>query len=154
MKTQRHAAILKIVRAQTVASQERLRELLKAEGFEVTQATLSRDIRELGLAKVAAPDGGSHYAPPPEGGPGGAMRPHLEQLLPTTLVSLDGVGPLLVLKTPAGGAQALGLALDAAGWSEIIGTIAGDDAVLVITRGERARRAVQVRLKEGAGLPD
>src|SRR2546427_9591112 len=89
MKTQRHAAILKIVRAQTVASQERLRELLKAEGFEVTQATLSRDIRELGLAKVAAPDGGSHYAPPPEGGPGGAMRPHLEQLLPTTLVSLD-----------------------------------------------------------------
>src|SRR3989441_10220862 len=88
------------------------------------------------------------------GGPGGAMRPHLEQLLPTTLVSLDGVGPLLVLKTPAGGAQALGLALDAAGWPEIIGTIAGDDAVLVITRGERARRAVQARLKEGAGLPD
>jgi transcriptional regulator of arginine metabolism len=152
MKTQRHAAILKIVRAQTVASQERLRELLKAEGFGVTQATLSRDIRELGLAKVAAPDGGSHYAPPPEGGP--VMRPHLEQLLPATLVSLDGVGPLLVLKTPAGGAQALGLALDAAGWPEIIGTIAGDDAVLVIARGERARRAVQVRLKEAAGLPD
>ncbi len=152
MKTQRHAAILKIVRAETVASQEQLRELLRAEGFDVTQATLSRDIRELGLAKVAAPDGGSHYAPPPEGGP--AMRPHLEQLLPTMLVSLDGVGPLLVLKTPAGGAQALGLALDAAGWPELIGTIAGDDAVLVITRSERARRAVQTRLKEAAGLPD
>ena len=151
MKTQRHAAILKIVGSQTVASQERLRELLKAEGFDVTQATLSRDIRELGLAKVAAPDGGSHYAPPPEGGT--AMRPHLEQLLPTMLVSLDGVGPLLVVKTPAGGAQALGLAIDAAGWSEIIGTIAGDDAVLVITRSERARRAVQTRLKEGAGIP-
>src|SRR5437879_180223 len=95
MKTQRHAAILKIVRAQTVASQERLRELLEAEGFEVTQATLSRDIRELGLAKVAAPDGGSHYAPPPEGGPGGAIRPHLEQLRATRLTALDGVGPLL-----------------------------------------------------------
>ncbi|HYT05859.1 MAG TPA: hypothetical protein VEM13_13365 [Gemmatimonadales bacterium] len=151
MKTQRHAAILKIVRTQTVASQERLRELLKVEGFDVTQATLSRDIRELGLAKVAAPDGGSHYAPPLEGG--GAMRPHLEQLLPTTLISLDGVGPLLVVKTPAGGAQGLGLAIDAAGWAEIIGTIAGDDAVLVITRSERARRAVQTRLKEAAGLP-
>ncbi len=150
MKTQRHAAILKIVRGERVASQEQLRELLKVEGFDVTQATLSRDIRELGLAKVAAPDGGSHYSPP-EGGP--AMRPHLEQLLPTMLVSLDGVGPLLVLKTPAGGAQALGLALDAAGWPEIIGTIAGDDAVLVITRSERARRAVQTRLKEAAGLP-
>jgi transcriptional regulator of arginine metabolism len=78
----------------------------------------------------------------------------LHQVLPTLLVSVDGVGPLLVLKTPAGGAQALGLAVDAAGWTEIIGTIAGDDAVLVITRSERARRAVQTRLKEAAGLPD
>lgn len=152
MKTQRHAAILKIVRAQTVASQERLRELLQAEGFDVTQATLSRDIRDLGLAKVAAPDGGSHYAPPLEAG--AAIRPQLHHVLPTLLVSVDGVGPLLVLKTPAGGAQALGLAVDAAGWTEIIGTIAGDDAVLVITRSERARRAVQTRLKETAGLPD
>src|SRR5947208_3167258 len=174
MKTQRHAAILKIVRSERVASQEELRALLKAEGFDVTQATLSRDIRELGLAKVAAPDGGSHYAAPPDGpqamrphleqllpthlvsvdgvGPQ-AMRPHLEQLLPTHLVSVDGVGPLLVVKTPAGGAQALGLALDAAAWPEIVGTIAGDDAVLVIARSERARRVVQTRLKEAAGLP-
>ena len=151
MKTQRHAAILKIVRAETVASQEQLRELLRGEGFDVTQATLSRDIRELGLAKVAAPNGGAHYAPPPESGP---IRPQLAQLLPTLLVSVDGVGPLLVVKTPAGGAQALGLAIDAAGWTEIIGTIAGDDAVLVITRSERARRAVQTRLKELGGIPE
>ncbi len=151
MKTQRHAAILKIVRRESVASQEQLRERLQAEGFDVTQATLSRDIRELGLAKVAAPDGGSHYAPASESG--AAIRPHLEQLLPATLVSLEGVGALIVLKTPAGGAQALGLALDGAGWGEIIGTIAGDDTVLVITRSERACRAVMTRLKELAGLP-
>jgi transcriptional regulator of arginine metabolism len=151
MKTQRHAAILRIVRQETVGSQEQLRERLKAEGYNVTQATLSRDIRELGLAKVAAPDGGSHYAAGAEGAPG--VRPHLEQLLPTMLVSAEGVGPLLVLKTTTGGAQALGLALDGAGWSEIIGTIAGDDAILVITRSERGRRAVQVRLRELAGLP-
>lgn len=150
MKPQRHAAILRIVRHQHVASQEQLRERLRAEGFDVTQATLSRDIRELGLAKVPASDGGSHYAPPAEGGP--AIRPHLEQLLPAMLVSLDGVGPLLVLKTPAGGAQALGLALDGAGWSEIVGTIAGDDAVLVITRSPRARKAVHTRLQGLAGL--
>ena len=150
MKTQRHAAILKIIRHQHVASQERLRELLQSEGFDVTQATLSRDIRELGLAKVAAPDGGSHYAPPLEGGP--AIRPHLEQILPAMLVAVDGVGPLLVVKTPTGSAQALGVALDGAGWSEIIGTISGDDAVLVITRSERARRAVHTRLEELAGL--
>ncbi|HLQ68156.1 MAG TPA: arginine repressor [Gemmatimonadales bacterium] len=151
MKTQRHAAILRIIRQDMVGSQEQLRERLKAEGYTVTQATLSRDIRELGLAKVAAPDGGSHYAASPESNPG--VRPHLEQLLPTMLVSAEGVGPLLVLKTTTGGAQALGLALDGAGWSEIIGTIAGDDAILVITRSERGRRAVQVRLQELAGLP-
>jgi transcriptional regulator of arginine metabolism len=151
MKTQRHAAILRIVRGGTVGSQEQLRERLKAEGFNVTQATLSRDIRELGLAKVAAPDGGSHYAAGAEGAPG--VRPHLEQFLPTMLVSAEGVGPLLVLKTTTGGAQALGLALDGAGWSEIIGTIAGDDAILVITRSERGRRTVQARLRELAGLP-
>ena len=150
MKTQRHTAIVKIIRHARVASQEQLRELLRAEGFDVTQATLSRDIRELGLAKVATPDGGSHYAASPEGGQ--TVGPNLAQLLPTMLVSSDGVGPLLVVKTPAGAAQSLGLALDGAGWAEIIGTIAGDDAVLVITRSERARRTVHSRLRELAGL--
>lgn len=152
MKTQRHAAILRMVRSERIASQEQLRELLKAEGFDVTQATLSRDIRELGLAKVATADGGSHYAPPPD--TGASIRPQLAQLLPAMLVSMDGVGPLLVVKTPAGSAQALGLAIDGAGWGEVIGTIAGDDAILVISKSERARRAVQTRLKELAGIPD
>src|SRR3989440_5017588 len=101
MKTQRHAAILKIVRSGKVASQEQLRELLRAEGFDVTQATLSRDIRELGLAKVAAPDGGSHYAPPLEAG--AALWPHLRQLLPSPLVSGGGVGALLGVETPPRG---------------------------------------------------
>src|SRR3989441_4277606 len=134
MKTQRHAAILKIVRRERVASQERLRELLAAEGFDVTQATLSRDIRDLGLAKVAAPDGGSHYSPPPEG-PG--IRPHLGQLLPSMLVSVDGVGPLLVLKTPAGGAQAPGLALAAQGWRGGVGPGPGGPARPVVARRRR-----------------
>jgi transcriptional regulator of arginine metabolism len=69
------------------------------------------------------------------------------------LVSVEGVGPLLVLKTATGAAQSLGVALDGAGWTDVLGTIAGDDALLVITRGERARRAVQTRLAELAGLP-
>jgi transcriptional regulator of arginine metabolism len=148
MKTQRHAAILRVLRRDHVGSQEQLRELLKAEGIDVTQATLSRDIRELGLLKVADHEGGSHYAPSPEGS---VLRPHLEQLLPTMLVSAEGVGPLIVLKTPAGGAQAMALALDGAQWPELIGTVAGDDVVLVIARSEKARRAVQGRLKELAG---
>ena len=152
MKTQRHAAILRIVRRDRVESQERLRELLKGEGYDVTQATLSRDLRLLGLAKVADTDGGSRYAAPPETGAG--IRPHLEQLLPTLLVSLDAVGPFLVLKTATGAAQPLAVAVDGAGWPELIGTIAGDDTLLLITKSERSRRAVHVRLKELAGLPD
>jgi len=151
MKARRQAVILDVIREQQVRSQEQLRRQMRGAGFDVTQATLSRDIRELGLAKFAAPDGGSHYAAGAEGAPG--VRPHLEQLLPTMLVSAEGVGPLLVLKTTTGAAQALGLAVDGAGWSEIIGTIAGDDAILVITRSERGRRAVQARLRELAGLP-
>lgn len=151
MKTQRHATILRIVRRDRVESQEQLRALLKAEGYDVTQATLSRDLRLLGLAKVADTDGGSHYSAPPEGGSG--IRPHLEQLLPTLLVSLDAVGPFLVMKTATGAAQPLAAAVDGMGWSEIIGTIAGDDTLLVITKSERQRRAVHVRLKELAGLP-
>lgn len=152
MKTQRHAAILRIVRRDRVESQERLRGLLKAEGYAVTQATLSRDLRLLGLAKVAATDGGSRYAAPPEGVAG--IRPHLEQLLPTLLVSLDAVGPFLVVKTATGAAQPLAVAVDGAGWPELIGTIAGDDTLLLITKSQRARRAIHVRLKELAGLPD
>jgi transcriptional regulator of arginine metabolism len=150
MKTQRHAAILRIIRRDRVGSQEHLRALLKADGFDVTQATLSRDLRELGLAKVADA-GGAHYAAPPEGAAG--VRPQLEQVLPALLVSLDAVGPFLVLKTTTGSAQPLGVAVDAVGWPEIIGTIGGDDVLLVITRSERARRVVQVRLRELAGLP-
>jgi transcriptional regulator of arginine metabolism len=148
MKPRRQSVILDVVRSVPIRSQEQLRRRVRAAGFDVTQATLSRDIRELGLAKVSAPDGGSHYVPPPEGG---GIKPHLDQLLPSMFVSLDGVGPLLVLKTTTGSAQPLGLAVDHAGWSEVIGTIAGDDAILVITRSERARRAVEVRLRELAG---
>ena len=149
-KDERQRLIASVVGRRRVGSQHELQGALRKAGCEVTQATISRDIRELGLAKVGTPDGGSHYSAPLEGPP--SIRPHLEQLLPAMLVAVDGVGPLLVLKTPAGAAQALGVALDGAGWSEVIGTISGDDAVLVITRSERARRAVQTRLEELAGL--
>ena len=97
MKTQRHAAILRLVRSEQVHSQAELRELLRAEHIDVTQATLSRDVHELQLVKVTGPDGGSHYAPPLEGG---VLRPHLEQLLATLLVAVEGVGNLIMASTP------------------------------------------------------
>jgi len=143
MKIQRHAAILKVVRDRRIESQDELREALAAEGFNVTQATLSRDIRELGLAKLSDPQGGAFYTHPHRA----AVRPDLAQILPTLLVSVDGVGPFLVLKTASGSAGAVTEALDHAGWGEIMGTIAGDDTVLVITRSQRLREAVASRIK-------
>ncbi|HZN96602.1 MAG TPA: arginine repressor [Gemmatimonadales bacterium] len=144
MKTQRHAAILRVVREQRIESQDELREALSQQGFVVTQATLSRDIRELGLAKLADPGGGAYYTHPHRG----AVRPELAQVLPALLVSVDGVGPFLVLKTASGSAGAVTEALDQAGWSEIVGTIAGDDTVLVITRSQRLRRDVATRIQQ------
>jgi len=143
MKSQRHTAILALVRRHRIESQERLRELLRAEGFEVTQATLSRDIRELGLAKVGDPAGGAHYAAPPAADP---VHPSLEQLVATLALAVDGVGPLLVVRTPAGSANALGIALDRAAWPGVVGTIAGDDTLLLVTRSPAARRRVAARL--------
>jgi transcriptional regulator of arginine metabolism len=153
MKQQRHAAILRIIQTHPVHSQEQLRRLVRAEGFRVTQATLSRDLRELRLVKVTDPDGAAHYAAPPESE---VLHPPLEHLLPTLLLSLDGVEPrsLLVLRTPAGSANALASALDAHGWEEMLGTLAGDDTILLITRSERARRAVAERLQSLAGMRD
>jgi transcriptional regulator of arginine metabolism len=145
MKTQRHGAILRLVRAKAVHSQEQLRKLLLAEGIEVTQATLSRDLHELRLLKVTAADGSVRYAPPREGD---VLHPSLEQLLPALLVSVDGVGNQLVLRTPAGSANAVGSAIDAQEWKEVVGTIAGDDTILVIARSEKDRRTLAARLQE------
>jgi transcriptional regulator of arginine metabolism len=148
MKSQRRAAIMGIVRQTRVRSQEQLRELLHEEGIDVTQATLSRDIRELRLAKVADPAGGSYYAPSSDGE---HLSPPLEQLVPALLLSIEGVGPFVVVKTPAGSAEALGSALDQQRWPEVIGCIAGDDTMLIITRSERARRALAAKLRGLAG---
>lgn len=144
MKTQRHAAILRVVRERRIESQDELRQALADDGFTVTQATLSRDIRELGLAKLADPGGGAYYAHPHRG----AVRPELALVAPALLVSVDGVGPFLVLKTASGSAGAVTEALDQAGWSEVLGTIAGDDTVLVITRNQRLRNEVAARIQE------
>ena len=113
------------------------------------RGSLSRDIREVRLAKIADPDGGSFYSTPPDRD---FLHPSLEQLLPSLLLSADGVGPLLVLRTPAGSAEALGGALDVAILDDVLGIIAGDDTLLVIARSKPAREAVAERLKRLAGI--
>jgi len=149
MKAQRHAAIIRLVQRERVHSQEQLRDLLHAEGTEVTQATLSRDLRDLGLAKVTDPEGGSFYAVPAEHI---SPFPPVEQLVPTLLLSIDGVGSLAVVRTPPGSAEALGGSLDHASWDDVLGTIAGDDTLLIITRSEDARARITRRLSDLAGI--
>lgn len=129
-KRDRQDAILEIVRQERIGSQEQLRESLRKRGTDVTQATLSRDIRDLRLVKVPGADGQAYYTLPEEW----ENTPPLEKLLPTLYISSEGSGNLLVVKTMTGGAQAVGLAIDWEEWPEILGTIAGDDTVLLILR--------------------
>jgi transcriptional regulator of arginine metabolism len=136
VKTQRHAALLRIVREHRIPSQARLQELLAKAGFDVTQATLSRDVHELGLAKVADPHGAQHYTAPDEEH---LPAPSLETFLRSLLLKVDGVGPLLVLTTTLGSASALAAALDHEEWPGILGTVAGDDTLLVIARSPSVR---------------
>lgn len=140
-KLTRHAAILRMIRSRRIANQDALRAALVAEGVGVTQATLSRDIRELGLVKQADPDGGAFYTEAAEG-----KVPDLERLVAVLLQSMEGAGPLLVLHTVPGGAAALAAALDRSGWSEVVGTVAGHDTVLVVARDESERGRVEQRL--------
>ncbi len=143
MKAKRHAAILRLVREHSVPNQERLRELLVKEGLDVTQATLSRDIRELGLVKSSDGSGQPAYAAPQEEL---IPAPHLSSLIPSLLLRSDAVGSFLVLRTPTGSASALTAALDHEDWPEVIGSIAGDDTVLLIckTVGDRVKIARRI----------
>lgn len=147
MKLPRHAAILDLIRAERVASQEVLSGLLRERGFHVAQATLSRDVGELGLVKTRDADGMLHYMNPTASH---EPTPTLTRLIPALYLAADGVGNLLVLKTLAGGAQPLGAAIDAEGWPEVVGTIAGDDTILLILR-KASQRAAVVRQIEAIG---
>lgn len=145
MKAKRHAAILRLVRDQNIPSQERLRELLVHGGFDVTQATLSRDIHELGLVKASDDNGEPYYSTQDEEL---LPAPQLAPLIPSLLLRTDGVGSLLVLRTPTGSASALAAALDHQAWPEVLGSIAGDDTVLLICKTTADRKQLARRISE------
>jgi transcriptional regulator of arginine metabolism len=137
-RTARQGRIVEVVSQRAVRSQSELAKLLAAEGIDVTQATLSRDLDELGAVKLRGPDGGAPvYVIPEDGSPvrgvqGGTTR--LVRVLGELLVSTDFSGNLAVLRTPPGAAQFLASALDRAALHEVVGTIAGDDTILVVAR--------------------
>jgi transcriptional regulator of arginine metabolism len=146
-KQARHDAIRDLVQTRRIASQEQLRELLETRGFEVTQATLSRDIRELRISKAHDSEGG-HYTLPSDAW---EQSPALGRLLPALFTGAEGTGNLLVVRTMIGGAQAVAEAIDAEEWPEVLGTLAGDNTVLLILRDADQLEVVQRRLEERAG---
>ena len=148
MKARRQSAILDVIQRESVRSQEQLRQRIRSAGHDVTQATLSRDIRELGLVKGGA-DGA--YQTPGQAAPNGqAARSLLQRALGEYLTRVDRVQQMVVLRTGPGQAQLLGVALDRARLPEVVGTIAGDDTILVIAPDVRRARALVKRLEEGA----
>jgi len=137
-KAVRHARIVALIRGSQVRAQIDLGDRLAAEGIQVTQATLSRDLEELGAVKVRAADGSSAYVIPEDGTSplraAEATPARLQRLLRELLNEADSSGNLVVLRTPPGAAQFLASALDRAGLPEVVGTIAADDTIVVVAR--------------------
>ncbi|HET9873156.1 MAG TPA: arginine repressor [Propionibacteriaceae bacterium] len=140
-KTARHAKIIAVLSQQSIRSQTELADQLAADGVHVTQGTLSRDLVEVGAMRIRGPNGHLVYAVPSEGGD---RTPHvgafasfegrLGRLCQEILVSAEASANLVVLRTPPGAAQYFASAIDRVGWEAILGTIAGDDTILLISR--------------------
>jgi transcriptional regulator of arginine metabolism len=147
MKAQRQSAILDAVERAEVRSQEQLRQLLSTRGFDVTQATLSRDIKELGLLKRSSD--GAYQPSGAESRPSPASAVDaLGRALSEYLLDIEPVQQLIVLKTGAGQAQLLALAIDKARLPEVAGTLAGDDTILIIAREPKSAQAVVKQLRD------
>ncbi len=146
MKGRRQAALLELVDREALHSQEQLRRRLLQRGFEATQATISRDIKELGLVKRAGD--GAYQRPGVEAPNPETALAALERATAEYLRRVDRVQQLVVIRTGVGQAQPLALALDRAQLPETVGTIAGDDTILVVARGARGAAALVKRLKE------
>ena len=139
----RQGQILKLLAGRAVASQDELRRQLSHLGMRVTQATLSRDLRELRLVKTA-----EGYRPLSAAAERPAAARANERALKDFLLDMRPAQNMLVLKTPPGGAQPLAAAVDAEHWKEVAGTLAGDDTVLIICSSRAASNTIQKRLEE------
>lgn len=151
MKSQRHEKILELVNSQPIERQEQLKELLFTDGIDVTQATLSRDIRELGLKKVSR-GGITRYSVPD------AKLEKLPAMLRDAVTDIDSALNTVVFKCHTGMAQAACATFDRMDYPEVVGTLAGDDTIFVLMRSEKeARRFVSDMCRvfnSGKGEPD
>jgi len=145
-KTLRQRAALEVLRQGTVASQEDLQRALRKRGFKVGQATLSRDIRDLNLSKTAA-----GYSLPQGEGSAGLALPPVQRLVREFVLDVRPAQNLLVVKTIVGSAQPVAAALDDQDWEEVVGTVAGDDAILIVCPDKDAAKKVAARIEEMLG---
>ncbi|HEY7056671.1 MAG TPA: hypothetical protein VH458_21315 [Vicinamibacterales bacterium] len=146
MKSYRQQLVFDLVEQEPITSQEQLRERLRSKGIEVTQATLSRDIRDLGLVKRAGD--GAYRRPGAEAPRGVETEVALRRAVAEFLRRVEAVHQLVVLKTDPGQAQTLAIALDRARMPDVVGTIGGDDTILVIFRGDRNAQEFTERLEQ------
>jgi transcriptional regulator of arginine metabolism len=142
-KLTRQELIKKIVREKPIRTQSELVKELSRKGYRVTQATVSRDVNQLGLEKVPSESGKSVYILPED--------KRLRKLCEELVKSIETSGNLIVVKTLPGGASSVGAAVDAANWEEIIGSVSGDDTLLVVARSEKGSQAVFERIKKMVG---
>ncbi|MBI1809414.1 MAG: arginine repressor [Gemmatimonadetes bacterium] len=143
-KRERQQIIQEIIATRAVGSQEELRQLLGERGLEVTQSTLSRDMRDLRIARIPTPSGVRYTIA--EGAAEGEGRATLAAIFPQLFARLDTVGELIVVKTVVAGAQPIAEAIDSEGNPDVLGTIAGENTILIICRSESARDRTAKRL--------
>ena len=144
MKSVRHDLILDIIDKKDIETQEELAAELKARGVKVTQATVSRDIKELRLLKVLSENGGYKYATAERAEKG--MSERFIRILAESVMTIESAVNLIVIKTISASAQAAAEAIDSLKWPELLGTIAGDNTILVIARSEEAVESVVSRV--------
>lgn len=147
-KSKRQRAMLALIAARPVRSQEELAMLLEAQGYDVTQATISRDIKELGVMKVPLKGsaGGAFKYVEPNSGPTFGSRLH--RVIAELVVSMRGSVNQIVMRTPPGSAMMVASAIDAADWPEIMGTLGGDDTILVLIDNPSSLPVVMQRFED------
>lgn len=146
MKTVRQVAILDIIEKQEIETQEELASSLNARGIRVTQATVSRDIKELRLLKVLTPSGKYKYATGDQAD--NNLTDRFIRMLAESLLSVSAANNLIVVKTLSGSANVAAEALDSMHWPEVLGTLAGDNTVLLIIRSNEETITVTSRIRE------
>ena len=144
-KADRHKKILELITNQTVSTQTDLTNLLTEAGFDVTQATTSRDLQELRVMKMLLSDGTYKYTVSRESE--GDISGKLRKVLAECLFDVDFAGNIVVLKTITGGAQAVAFALESVIHDEIVGSIAGDDTIMIVVRGEKNAKQLSMKLR-------